>query len=131
VEQTPPTPRELEILKVLWDAGPSSVREVHRALVRDEPPQEQTAYNTVQTLLKIMADKGLVRHHVAGRSFVYTAVYSREQSASGFLDRVFNGEASELLSSLLRAERVPAEELDRVQALIDAYRRDSEKGGRR
>ena len=53
-----PTPRELEILKVLWEQGPSSVRSVHRQLARGQ--DEDLAYNTVQTLLRIMEDKGLV-----------------------------------------------------------------------
>src|SRR5439155_3421072 len=103
VKQTPtPTPRELEILKVLWEHGPSSVRRVHRSLMRFE----DLAYNTVQTLLRIMEDKGLVQHHVEGRTFVYTPRYSRDESAVRFLDRVFDGAADQLVLSLLRSERV-------------------------
>ena len=62
-----PTPRELEILKALWDHGPSGVREVYQILA--EAQDEDLAYNTVQTLLRIMEDKGLVKHHVEGRAF--------------------------------------------------------------
>ena len=120
-----PTARELEILKVLWDRGPSSVRDVHRAL----SPGGDLAYNTVQTLLRIMEEKkGLVGHTVLGRTFVYTARYDRDESTLRFLDRVFDGAASQLVQSLLRTERVSAEELDRMQAMIAAARR---KGGRR
>src|SRR5205085_8567609 len=73
VKETPnPTPRELEILKVLWEHGPSSVRRVHRYLARFE----DLAYNTVQTLLRIMEEKGLAEHHVEGRTFIYTPRYS-------------------------------------------------------
>lgn len=118
-----PTGRELDILKVLWEHGPCSVREVHRHL--NEP---DLAYNTVQTMLRIMeVDKGLVEHHVEGRAFIYTPRYSREDSASGFLDRVFDGAASEMVLSLLRAERVPPAELDRMQAMIAEARRTRSK----
>jgi len=114
-----PTGRELEILKVLWDRSSASVREVYRELARDE----DIAYNTVQTLLRIMEKKGLVQHHVEGRTFVYTPCFSRDESAARFLDRVFDGAASELVLSLLRAERIPAQELEQMQVLITQARR--------
>ena len=121
-----PTPRELEILKVLWEQGPCSVREVHRRLAAGEP---DLAYNTVQTLLRLMEEKkGLVSHHLDGRTFVYTAQFTRDDSTARFLDRVFDGAAAQLVQSLLRSERVSAEELDRMQTLIAAARR---KGARR
>lgn len=116
-----PTGRELEILKVLWEHGPSSVRDVHERL---EPSGgEELAYNTVQTLLRIMEAKRLVSHNVAGRTFIYTPRFSRDESASRFLDRVFDGAASALVLSLLRAERIPPEELERMQSMIADARR--------
>ncbi len=113
-----PTPRELEILKVLWELGPSSVRGVHRRLAQ----LEDLAYNTVQTLLRIMEEKGLVAHHTEGRTFVYTARYSRDESTVRFLDRVFDGAADELVQSLLRSERISSDELARMEALIAGAR---------
>jgi predicted transcriptional regulator len=125
VKETPtPTPRELEILKVLWEHGPSSVRRVHRHLVQFE----DLAYNTVQTLLRIMEDKGLVEHHVEGRTFIYTPRYSRDESAVRFLDRVFNGAADQLVLSLLRSERVAPQELERMQAMIEEARQRKSQG---
>lgn len=122
VDELPtPTGRELEILKVLWELGPSSVREVHKRLKPED--REDLAYNTVQTLLRLMEVKRLVRHHVEGRTFVYTPLFSREESASRYLDRVFDGAASQLMLSLIRAERIPAEELERMQSLIAEARR--------
>ena len=116
-----PTGRELEILKVLWEQGPSSVRAVHDAL---QPLlDEELAYNTVQTLLRIMETKKLVSHHVAGRTFIYTPLFSREESASRYLDRVFDGAASQLMLSLIRAERIPEAELERMHSLIADARR--------
>lgn len=119
-----PTPRELQILKVIWEQGPSSVRAVHRRLAR----AEDAAYNTVQTLMRIMEDKGLVRHRVEGRTFVYEARYSRDESAARFLDRVFDGAVHELVLSLMRREKVRPEELAKMQTMIAEARR--KKSGR-
>ena len=125
-----PTPREMDILKVLWDQGSSSVRGVHRQLMQREP---DLAYNTVQTMLRIMEDKGQVGHTLDGRTFVYSANFTRDQSMACFLERVFDGAASQLVSSLLRNECVSSEELEEMEALIaQARRRDgpSRKEGR-
>jgi len=126
-EMPTPTGRETDILKVLWDLGPSSVRDVHAAL--SDVAAEPIAYNTVQTLLRIMEAKQLVAHHAAGRTFIYTPRFSREESAARFLDRVFDGAASELVLSLIRAERVPQVELDRMHQLIDQARGGRRRGG--
>jgi predicted transcriptional regulator len=110
----------MEILKVLWEQGAASVRDVHRALAREEP---DLAYNTVQTLLRIMEKKKLVLHHVEGRTFIYTPCYNRDESTLRFLDRVYDGAASELVLSLLRSERLSSDELEQMQALIVEARR--------
>jgi predicted transcriptional regulator len=122
-EQPTPTTRELEILKVLWEDGPSSVRAVHRRLGADE----DLAYNTVQTLLRIMEEKNLVSHHVEGRTFIYTPQYSRDENTARFVDRVFDGAASQMVLSLLRSERISREELDKMHAMI-ASARNQHKG---
>lgn len=118
-EPAAPTPRELEILKILWETGPAGVRDVYRRMAQ----AEDLAYNTVQTMLRIMEEKGLVRHSVEGRAFIYEPLYTREQSVSGYLDRVFDGAADQLLMTLLRAERLSAQELDALHALIQDARR--------
>jgi predicted transcriptional regulator len=120
-----PTPRELAILKVLWEQGSSSVRGVHRRLLGEEP---DLAYNTVQTMLRVMEDKQLVRHDMDGRSFVYTACYTRDDSTTRFLDRVFDGAATALVQSLLRSERISAEELEQIHTLIATARRKADGG---
>ncbi|MFL5240923.1 MAG: BlaI/MecI/CopY family transcriptional regulator [Gemmataceae bacterium] len=114
-----PTGRELEILKVLWEMGPCSVKDVHRQLDQ----ADDLAHNTVQTLLRIMETKGLVDHHVEGRTFIYAPRFTREESTVRFLDRVFDGAASQLVQSLLRSERIPAEELKKMHAMIADARR--------
>ena len=130
MSQTPgkePTPRELEILKVLWEQGPASVRIVHQQMVTREP---ELAFNTVQTMLRLMEGKGLVDHVEEGRSFVYTARFSRDDTARRFLERVFDGVASQLVLSLLRSEQVSNDELARMQSLIkDAQKQKREDKG--
>jgi predicted transcriptional regulator len=130
----------MEILKVLWEHGPSTVKQVHRCLVAADElaarRDEDLAYNTVQTLLRIMEDKELVQHHKEGRTFVYTPRFSRDESAVRFLDRVFDGAADQLMLSLLRSEKISAAELERMQSLIDEARqrraatKTSRRGGR-
>ncbi len=121
-----PTPRELEILKVLWEQGPSSVRGVHQYLVKQEP---ELAQNTVQTMLRIMEGKRLVGHDLEGRTFIYQAQFTRDQSTARFLDHVFGGAASQLVQSLLEGEQVSTEELEKMQRLIDQARRRRDKRG--
>ncbi|GIW80010.1 MAG: transcriptional regulator [Gemmatales bacterium] len=123
-EKPTPTARELEILKVLWEQGPSSVRDVHRRLSQ----HEDLAYNTVQTLMRIMEEKGLVSHHTEGRTFVYTPKFSRDDSALHFLDRVFDGAVDELVMTLLRSERIAPDELERMQKMIAAARKQKLSG---
>jgi BlaI family penicillinase repressor len=116
-----PTPREMEILKVLWETGPAGVRDVYRRLADQQ--DEDLAYNTVQTLLRIMEDKGLVAHAVEGRAFIYRPLFTRENSLMRFVDRVFDGAADQLVLALLKTEKLSAKELERLQGQIEAARK--------
>lgn len=121
-----PTPRELEILKVLWENGPQPVSGVHKLLKPADG--KQPAPNTVQTLLRIMETKGLVAHREEGRSFIYSPLFSKEESASRFLDRVFDGAASQLVLTLLKAERISPGELEHLRQLINQARKTKPTG---
>lgn len=116
-----PTAREMELLKVLWEHGPRSVTEVHRLLRTSDGKEPHL--NTVQTLLRLMETKGLVGHRTEGRTFIYEPLFSREESAARFLDRVFDGAASQLVLSLLKAERISADELEQMKQVIAAARK--------
>lgn len=126
--ESAPTERETEILKVLWDLGEGSVRDVHARL----EPATGLHFNTIQTLLRIMDEKGLVTHRQAGRTFIYRPACSREQISSQFLHKVFDGAVSELVLSMLAAEKLSDSELQELEQLIaDARRkqgRDRKKG---
>lgn len=125
------TDRELEILKVLWNRGKASVREVQEDLVQSSGP---VAYSTVQTLLNIMEDKkGLVRHTIEGRTFVYTPKKSPERTirelTRRFVDRVFDGALDRVMVALLDTKAPSANELARLRAMIDdAEKRSAETG---
>jgi predicted transcriptional regulator len=120
-----PSERELEILKVLWELGSGSVREVHERLC----PGNELAFNTVQTLLRIMDDKGLVEHRTEGRTFVYTPRHSRERVTARFLNKVFDGALDQLVLSVLRAKDASADELKELEKLIAKARRDKQSRG--
>jgi predicted transcriptional regulator len=122
VQLAEPTPseRELEILKVLWELGPASVREVHDRM----HPTTGLAFNTVQTLLRIMEEKGLVRHRAEGRTFIYTPCYSRERAADRFLNKVFDGALDQLVLTLLSSRDASPDELRELERLIARARRD-------
>lgn len=120
-----PSERELDILKVLWELGESKVRDVHEALCR----QHETAFTTVQTLLRIMADKGLVKQRIEGRTLYYAPTHTREQVSSRFLTRVFDGALDKLVLNMLRAEDLSADEMRDLERLIAKARREKEKPG--
>lgn len=112
-----PTDRELEILKVLWELGEGSVRDVHARLLGESGLH----FNTIQTQLRIMDDKQLVSHRLEGRTFIYKPLCTREQVSSRFLHKVFDGALDQLMLSMLSAEKVSAAELaDLEQLLADA-----------
>lgn len=115
-----PSGRELEILKILWDAGPSTVRQVHEQMA----PDGELAFNTVQTLLRIMDDKGLVEHKREGRTFVYSPRRTRENETSRLVDKMFDGALDQLVVSLLSSRNVSDAELKKLEQVIaDARKR--------
>jgi predicted transcriptional regulator len=118
-----PSERELEILKALWELGSASVRQVHDLLC----PEGELAFNTIQTVLRIMEDKGLVEHRSEGRTFIYVPKYSRERVSSRFLNKVFDGALDQLVVSMLRAKDASADELKDLEKLIAKARRDKQK----
>ncbi|MEX0676336.1 MAG: BlaI/MecI/CopY family transcriptional regulator [Pirellulales bacterium] len=118
-----PSGRELEILKILWELGRASVREVHERMC----PDGELAYNTVQTLLRIMDEKGLVRHEERGRTFVYTPRHTRDRETSRLLDKVFDGALDQFVVSLLHSKNVTARELKKLEKIIADARRRKQK----
>jgi BlaI family transcriptional regulator, penicillinase repressor len=117
-----PSERELEILKVLWEIGTGSVREVHEKMC----PDGELAFNTVQTLLRIMEDKGLVGHKSKGRTFIYFPKFNRQRVSSQFLNKVFDGALDQLVVSMLGVKDASADELRQLEKLIAQARREKQ-----
>src|SRR6195256_3849543 len=116
-----PTASELEILRVLWARGPSTVREVYRALRE----QKSLGYTTVLKLLQIMTAKGTVRRNEDQRAHVYEACQpateTKRQLVGDVLQRVFEGSASELMIHALAGRRTSKKELDELRRLLDEH----------
>jgi predicted transcriptional regulator len=112
-----PTDAELQILRVLWDRGPSTVRQVHEALGRE------TTYTSVLKLLQIMAEKGLVTRDESQRSHVYRAALKQQQTqrqlVDDLLERAFGGAADQLVMQALSARRVTPRELAEIRKLLN------------
>lgn len=124
--QTPkPTDAELAILRVLWERGPSTVRQVHDVLNRERP----AAYTTSLKLLQIMTEKGLVERDERDRTHIYRTRLSEEQTQRqlirDLLDRAFDGSATKLVMQALAARRATADELSEIRRVIDGARQDS------
>lgn len=128
--ESTPTDRELEALKVLWDRGEATVREVCDAL---NTAGESLAYTTVLSLMQVMEQKGLVTHRQDGKAYIYAAAVERgktfRQLASGFLERVFDGALDEYLVHALESRTLSGDELAKIEALLEEARMRDAGGG--
>jgi BlaI family penicillinase repressor len=119
-----PTESELDILNILWNRGPATVRQVHEELSQIKPSQ----YTTTLKLMQIMADKGLLLRDETDRSHVYHPAVERteaqQQMVAHLMDRAFGGSARDLLLGALGAKRTSKKELADLKRLIE----DHEKG---
>lgn len=122
-----PTNAELAILGVLWQRGPSTVREVHEAL--REARSDAVGYTTVLKLLQIMAEKKLVKRDTRARTHVYSAAASkattRNQLLSDLVDRAFGGSSLALVLQALSTTRATPAELEQIRRLLDERTGDS------
>ena len=113
------TEGELRIMDAVWRLGRASVRDVADAL----QPKNGVAYNTVQTMLGILTDKGYLHRVKEGRAFVYEAQVSRgsarRQALSHLVDQFFGGSSRELVLDLMQTDDLDVVELDRLRALLD------------
>jgi predicted transcriptional regulator len=119
-----PTDAELAILRVLWDRGPSTVRQVHEALSAGRP----VGYTTALKLMQIMTDKGLLDRDEGRRTHVYRPRVPAEQTqrtlVRDLLDRAFAGAADQLVMRVLSAKKVSPDELARIRELLDRAERE-------
>lgn len=122
-KQPHPTPGELEVLRILWEHGPQTVREVLDRVSGNK------AYTSVMSLLNVMTEKKLVTRKPDGRAFRYTAKIQPEKTEGKILGtvlkQVFDGSSSALFARLLEQSKPSAEELEEIRELIDEYRQEN------
>ncbi|HEY6343497.1 MAG TPA: BlaI/MecI/CopY family transcriptional regulator [Bryobacteraceae bacterium] len=118
-----PTDAELAILRVLWQRGPSTVRQVHDAL----NATKKTGYTTVLKFLQIMHEKGLVTRDEAPYAHVYQARQPREEAqrtlVQDLLNRAFEGSMSGLVLQALSSRKASKEELSQIRKILRDYER--------
>ena len=118
-----PTEAELAILRVLWQRGPSTVRQVHEALNE----VKKTGYTTVLKFMQIMHEKGLVTRDEKPYAHVYEARLPREQAqrtlVADLLDRAFEGSMARLVLQALSSRKATAEELSEIRKILKEYER--------
>jgi len=120
-----PTKGELAILRVLWEGGPRSVRDIQRVLNASKP----TGYTTVLKLLQIMTDKGLVERDETQRPQIYRTRYSQTQTqrqlVSDLLNRAFGGSVKALVLQALATKKSSPEELQAIEEVLDRFEGES------
>ena len=118
-----PTDLELEILKVVWQRGQATVREVYRDLAA----QRKIAYTTVLTMMGVLERKGHLKKSAGERAYIYTPTQPQSQVVQGmvqeFVGRVFDGSLKPLLVHLVEDERIDPEELKEIEALVRERRK--------
>lgn len=116
---TKPTEKELEILHVLWQKGPCSVKEVHEKMGGDA----QNGYTTILKFLQIMFEKDIVSRQKSGKLHLYKAIATKEntkqQMVDKIIDTVFEGSASQLVMSALGNNKSSKEELNAIRKYLD------------
>lgn len=114
-----PTEVELQILRILWELGPSPVREIHARLEADKG----TNYSTTVKMLSVMLQKGLVKRDEAARPHVYRAALSREKAGRRLLrdliEKLYDGSASSLVLQALSSGKATKAELAEVRRVLD------------
>lgn len=124
-EHIKPTESELEILNILWDKGPSTVRDVHEVLEHSK----EAGYTTTLKLMQIMYEKKLLKRDTTTKSHVYTPNVSQEktqgQLVKKFIDSVFNGSASQLVMQALGNHKTNKKELDEIKKYLEEMEKRS------
>ncbi len=114
-----PTESELEILKVLWENGKATVRQVHESLMA----QKEVGYTTTLKLMQIMHEKGLVKRNDSQRTHVYRAAVDKEMTQNHLLNKMisglFGGSSTQLVIRALGEHKVTQNELEQIQSLIN------------
>lgn len=121
--QIKPTESEVEILRVLWDKGKATVREVHEVLCL----HKDAGYTTTLKLLQIMFEKGLVKRDDSNKTHIYQPNVSKENTQQQFMGKMinslFSGSSTQLVMQALGNNKTSKEELDEIQQLLNKLKK--------
>jgi predicted transcriptional regulator len=113
------TPQELEIMKLVWQRGAATVRDVYEALLE----RRKIAYTSVMTMMKILETKGYLKKRRQDRAFLYRPAHPKNQVIGGmireFIDRVFNGSAEPLLVHLVKSRHLSEKDLQKIVRMVE------------
>jgi predicted transcriptional regulator len=113
------TPQELEIMKLVWQGGAATVRDVYEALLE----RRKIAYTSVMTMMNILETKGYLKKRRQDRAFLYRPAQPKNQIIGGmireFIDRVFNGSAEPLLVHLVKSRRIREKDLKNIVRMVE------------
>jgi len=113
------TPQELEIMKLVWQRGAATVRDVYEVLLE----RRKIAYTTVMTMMKILETKGYLKNRRQDRAFLYRPAHPKNQIIRGmireFIDRVFNGSAEPLLVHLVKSQHLRERDLQKIVRMVE------------
>jgi predicted transcriptional regulator len=121
--KTVPTDQELELLKLIWERGEATVREIYQDLLAQRP----VAYTTVLTMMGILEQKGHLKKREGARAYIYKPAQPqakvRQRMVREFVTRVFSGSAKPLLVALMEDQAMSREDLAEIEALVRSKRK--------
>src|SRR5437588_11133291 len=124
------TPQELEIMKLVWQRGAATVRDVYEVLLE----RRKIAYTTVMTMMKILETKAYLKKRRQDRAFIYRPAHPKNQIIGGmireFIDRVFNGSAEPLLVHLVKSRRLREKDLQKIVRMVEESEWEPWAGGK-
>ena len=113
------TPQELEIMKLVWQRGAATVRDVYETLLE----RRKIAYTSVMTMMKILETKAYLKKRRQDRAFIYRPAHPKNQVIGGmireFIDRVFNGSAEPLLVHLVKSRHLSEKDLQKIARMVE------------
>lgn len=125
MENIRPTESELEVLQVLWQAGPSTVRQVNERLLE----KREVGYTTTLKIMQIMHEKGLLSREKSGKTHIYSAEIRQDDTQrallSRFVQRAYGGSAMQLVLQALGNHEASPEEIDQIRAYLDQLENNS------
>ncbi len=119
---------ELQVMKLIWDSGTATVRDVWEKLY----PGKRLAYTTIATVMRKLEGKGFLKHDEKDRTYIYRPVLDQDEVSQGLLgdliDGLFDGSAAKLVTTLIQSERITGKDLEQIQRMILEHREGDDDG---